>query len=195
MSANYNRPMYCTSPTDSAPGGTLRGGPGYGADAADSSQVALAPLATTDRRIEYCLRLANSNMSPYLARRGQVFDDAGWRNLAPQARFFLIVEMPSGAPVGFLSVRDIPEAPEVLHIGDIQIEPAHHRRGIGAAVLRQAERLARSRQRSAMTLNVFRDNPALRLYQRLGYQRIDTDVLMGKYKMRKALRSIVREDD
>jgi hypothetical protein len=43
----------------------------------------------------------------------------------------------------------------------------------------------RARGLSALTLNVFRDNPALALYERHGFYCIDTQFY--KYKMRKML--------
>lgn len=148
---------------------------------------ALIPVATTDRRLEYCLALARDNMSPYLLRRGQDFDDTRWRNLAPRASFYLVVDALTSPPVtlGFLSVRNEPDCPSALHIGDIQLESQHRNRGIGWATLLLVEELARSRQLNELTLNVFRDNPAQRLYERFGFRRIDMQ--FDKYKMRKSL--------
>ena len=148
---------------------------------------ALVPVATTDRRLEYCLALARDNMSPYLMRRGQEFDDTRWRNLAPRASFYLIVDTLASPEVtlGFLSVRSEPDCPTALHVGDIQLESQHRNRGVGWATLRLVEDLAKSRQLTELTLNVFRDNPALRLYERFGFRLIDTQ--FDKFKMRKSL--------
>ncbi len=148
---------------------------------------ALVPVATTDRRLEYCLALARDNMSPYLVRRGQEFDDTRWRNLAPRASFYLIVDasISPSTTLGFLSVRDEPDSPTALHVGDIQLERQHRNRGIGWATLMLVENLARNRQLNELTLNVFRDNPAQRLYERFGFRRIDMQ--FDKYKMRKSL--------
>ncbi len=147
--------------------------------------VSLAPITTADRRIEYCLALARDNMQPYLTRRGQEFDETRWRNLAPQASFFLIddVNLTVHQTVGFLSVRDESERPTALHIGDVQLEEQHRNRGVGWATLSQVEGMARSRRLNGLTLNVFRDNPALRLYERFGFQCIETT--FDKHKMRK----------
>ena len=153
----------------------------------NASAIVLTPITSADRRIESCLSLARDNMQPYLARRGQEFDDTRWRNLAPQASFFLLDAMNlSGQPtIGFLSVRDEPDSPQALHIGDVQLEAQHRNRGAGWAILSLVERMARSRGLNELTLNVFRDNPALRLYERFGFRCIDTQ--FDKHKMRKAL--------
>lgn len=145
------------------------------------------PISVFDPRLEYCLTLAHKNMSPYLERRGEQFNDERWRQLAPHAEFFLVVNNvnPAGEAVGFLSVRHDPDAPPALHVGDLQIETAHQNRGAGSAALQWIEELARERGLSELTLNVFRDNPAIRLYRRFGFQLIDTQFY--KYKMRKAL--------
>ncbi len=155
--------------------------------ASKASAIVLTPITSADRRIEYCLALARDNMLPYLVRRGQEFDDTRWRNLAPQASFFLLNDMnlPTHPTIGFLSVRDEPDSPNALHIGDVQLEAQHRNRGAGWATLRLVERMARSRGLNELTLNVFRDNPALHLYERFGFRCIDTQ--FDKHKMRKTL--------
>ncbi len=147
----------------------------------------LRPISASDPQIQYCLRLAHQNMSPYLERRGEQFSDQRWRELAPNAEFYLIVDVANetGKHVGFVSVRPEPDCPPALHIGDVQVEAAYQNRGAGSAALRWIEALARSRALTELTLNVFRDNPALRLYRRFGFLAIDTQFY--KYKMRKTL--------
>ncbi len=149
--------------------------------------IALTTITIADRRMEYCLALARDNMQPYLARRGQEFDETRWRNLAPQASFFLINDMNLTVhqTVGFLSVRDEPDSPWTLHIGDVQLEERHRNRGTGWATLALVEVMAQSRGLNELTLNVFRDNPALHLYERFGFRCVETQ--FEKYKMRKTL--------
>ncbi len=148
----------------------------------------LTPITTADRRLEYCLALARDNMQPYLSRRGQEFDDTRWRNLAPKASFFLVntMNLTEREIIGFLSVRDEPENPNALHLGDIQLEQQHRNRGAGWTTLALVESMAQSRGLNELTLNVFRDNPALRLYERFGFRCVDTQ--FDKHKMRKTLR-------
>ncbi len=147
----------------------------------------LQPQPAVFPPLEYCLALAHKNMSPYLERRGEQFNDDRWRELAPQAQFFLIVDHADEASitVGFVGLRIEPDAPQALHVGDVQVEPRFQNRGAGCAALAHIETLALSRGLSALTLNVFRDNPALRLYERFGFDAVDTRFY--KYKMRKSL--------
>ena len=149
--------------------------------------IMLSPITSSDRRLEYCLELARTNMQPYLSRRGQEFDETRWRNIAPQASFFLLVEadLSTHQTIGFLSVRDEPDRTNALHIGDVQLELPHRNRGAGWATLVLIEKMARSRGLNELTLNVFRDNPAQRLYERFGFRCIDTQ--FDKHKMRKTL--------
>lgn len=151
--------------------------------------IDLVSISMSDRRLEYCLTLARENMQPYLTRRGQEFDDTRWRNVAPRASFYLIMNSQgaSSSTLGFLSVRIEPESPAALHVGDIQLEARHRNRGAGWKTLTLVETMARSAGLSAVTLNVFHDNPAFRLYERFGFECIDHS--SDKYKMRKALAS------
>jgi ribosomal protein S18 acetylase RimI-like enzyme len=57
------------------------------------------------------------------------------------------------------------------HIFLLYVRPEHRRRGIGAALIRQAETWARNRGDRAIGLQVFAQNePALNLYRKLGYR-------------------------
>lgn len=155
--------------------------------AVDANTYVLMAVTTLDPLLEYCLKLAHQNMSPYLERRGESFNDQRWQELAPQSEFYLICgpEPVKCEAVGFVSVRRDQDCPPALHIGDVQVEAAHQNRGAGTAALRWIEAVARSRGLSEITLNVFRDNPALRLYERAGFHTIDNQFY--KLKMRKAL--------
>ena len=155
--------------------------------AARDGAFALRPISVADPQLEYCLRLAHQNMSPYLERRGEQFNDVRWRELAQQAEISLIVDdtISNGDNIGFVSVRRDPDCPPTLHIGDVQVQAAHQNRGAGSAALKWIEDLAHFRGLTELTLHVFRDNPALRLYERFGFQLIDTQFY--KHKMRKTL--------
>jgi ribosomal protein S18 acetylase RimI-like enzyme len=57
------------------------------------------------------------------------------------------------------------------HIFLLYVAPAHRRKGIGSALVRYAENWGRERGDRQIGLQVFTSNqPALQLYQRLGYQ-------------------------
>ena len=59
----------------------------------------------------------------------------------------------------------------VAHIFLLYVTPEHRRRGIGSALMRHAEGWAKARGDRQIGLQVFQTNqPALKLYQHLGYQ-------------------------
>jgi ribosomal protein S18 acetylase RimI-like enzyme len=60
------------------------------------------------------------------------------------------------------------EATEVLH--SLQVVSGHRDRGIGAWLVRRVEERAREEGREAVGLAVHEGNPAIRLYERLGYE-------------------------
>ena len=130
-----------------------------------------------------------------------VFDETRWRNFAPQADFFLVIcqdpqqTLPTERSTGFLSLRDELDCPNALHIGDIQLESAFCGRYRRSAVLAQAEELARAWPYRDDAQCVPRESSCPILTKEAGYQRIDTDLLSGKYKMRKTLRDAMTNDD
>ena len=54
----------------------------------------------------------------------------------------------------------------------IAVVPAHRRKGTGTALLKALLALARKEGLTALSLSVEQDNPALELYERLGFVRI-----------------------
>lgn len=121
-------------------------------------------------------------MEPYLTRRGQHWARAGWDEKAPSREFFELYA--ARERVGFISLwrdNDIGG----VHIGDIQLEPQARNRGIGSAAIQRIFAIARSRGLREVTLNVFRDNPAIHLYERVGFKVIDAG--FDKFKMRYVL--------
>ena len=84
----------------------------------------------------------------------------------------LVVELPfqlieeDGAPVGYLCV--IPEEDHDL-LKEIALDPGAQGRGIGARVVRGVQEGAAARG-VGVRLSVREDNPARRLYERLGFR-------------------------
>jgi ribosomal protein S18 acetylase RimI-like enzyme len=85
----------------------------------------------------------------------------------PRAAFDLILE--GGEPVGRLYVdrRD-----DEIRLIDIALLPEHRGRGLGGAIMRDvlAEGAASGR---LVRIHVERGNPAMRLYRRLGFEKIE----------------------
>ena len=72
----------------------------------------------------------------------------------------------AGAPIGRLYVA---RWEREIRIMDIALLPEHRGAGIGAKLLRELQDEARSAGKT-LTIHVERFNPALRLYERLGFQ-------------------------
>ncbi|MGL5080605.1 MAG: GNAT family N-acetyltransferase [Microcoleaceae cyanobacterium] len=63
------------------------------------------------------------------------------------------------------------EGDRIAYIFLLYVDPQHRRRGIGSALMQQAEYWARQRGDRKISLQVFSQNqPALNLYQKQGYQ-------------------------
>lgn len=79
------------------------------------------------------------------------------------------------APVGFAIVRGYGKS---LHIQEIDIHPAHARRGLGAMLIEHIAGIARDHDAEAITLTTFSDVPwNAPYYERLGFRLLDNDAL------------------
>jgi ribosomal protein S18 acetylase RimI-like enzyme len=85
----------------------------------------------------------------------------------PDASYEIIVE--DGHPIGRLYVARLADE---IRLVDIAILPAHRGGGVGTAIITGLQAEARRTGR-AVRIHVERDNPALRLYARLGFRIIE----------------------
>ncbi|WP_321809242.1 MULTISPECIES: GNAT family N-acetyltransferase [unclassified Burkholderia] len=136
-----------------------------------------AMLDPTDLRLLYQLRpaepgdfpfaeaLTHGNMGGYYKRHGLVWRSdlfyASWRE---SENFILEAD---GERIGVLRVT---EEGDSLHIRDVQIAAGHRGQGAGTYMLDMSHRWARARGLHELQLRVFVDNPAARLYLRMGYR-------------------------
>ena len=100
--------------------------------------------------------------------RGQ-FDaqTAHYRDNYPGASLQIIER--AGAPIGRLYVAGWERE---IRIMDIALMPEHRGAGIGAQLLRELQDEARAAGKS-LSIHVERFNPALRLYERLGFKQVE----------------------
>lgn len=71
-----------------------------------------------------------------------------------------------GQDIGFFKVED---RPECIYLGDIQIDPAYQKRGIGTQLIEELKSRAASEKR-IIRLRVLKQNPARVFYERLGFR-------------------------
>jgi predicted N-acetyltransferase YhbS len=91
-----------------------------------------------------------------------------------------------GVPVGFAKVEILDGA---AHLEEIDVHPAHGRRGLGLALVRAVCEWARQSELSAVTLTTFRDIPwNAPWYARLGFCELAAD------RISPALAAVVREE-
>ena len=90
-------------------------------------------------------------------------------------KFFIARDYDNGAAIGFVhllpSVSTLAMQP-IWYLEDLFVAPAARRRGVGEALMLQAERFARETGAERLTLSTAFDNKtAQSLYRRLGYER------------------------
>jgi GNAT superfamily N-acetyltransferase len=120
--------------------------------------------------LDWFENLAREAMAPYYAAQGIPWQAQAFRaSLAGTENYR--VEL-GGKPAGMLRYA---RGAARLFVHDLHLQPQMRGRGIGAALLRLVEARARELGAVAVRMRVFAGNPALRLYERLGYARITED--------------------
>ena len=101
----------------------------------------------------------------------------------PAAMFFTPADPPGihlvaeldDAVAGYVRLKPpthLPENAHVTHVSGLAVHPAARRRGVAAALMTAAEPFARARGARKLSLRVLSTNqPAMRLYERLGFER------------------------
>jgi ribosomal protein S18 acetylase RimI-like enzyme len=141
--------------------------------------IALRPCTGAD--VPFLRQLYGSTRQAELGPVPWTFEQKRWfieqQFSAQQAHYeahypgcaFLIIEL-EGRPAGRLYVH---RGDEDIRIVDITIVPGARGRGIGGLLV--AELIAEGRATSrTVSIHVEQDNPAMRLYHRLGFRRVDT---------------------
>ena len=137
--------------------------------------LSLRPAGEED--IAFCEILRRSNMAAYHSARGVALDPerfvAGW------SAFENFMLQADGEVAGMLRLL---VADDALEIRDLQLLPAHRNRGIGSWAVDWTLAEADRRGLARVRLRVFVENPALRLYSRLGFK-VDSMDEQGKVQM------------
>src|SRR3954452_21429239 len=125
--------------------------------------------ATDDDR-DYLFRLKDASVRPYVEQTYGPWDEARQRRLfeehiRPWATRIVLVD---GREAGMMEILPEDAGSPRVHLANIWLAPEYHGRGIGTRLVTDLVREAHARGVS-VTLNVFKVNPARRLYERLGF--------------------------
>lgn len=133
--------------------------------------------------MEYCLSDAAEDDVPWLDElRRRVYHElfvatwGRWDEARHRRHFAACVEgghisiiSVDGERVGMIQSFDRTDA---LEVAEVQIDPAHQRRGIGTAVLRDVIRSAEAQGCSVRLRVGLQNQDAIRLYERLGFEEV-----------------------
>ena len=126
-------------------------------------KLSLRPAVEQD--LAFCEALNHGNMSDYLDARGISWDPS--RFLSSWAEFENLVIQLDDQDVGLLRLATEKDG---LGLRDLQILPMHQNHGIGSWAVRQAQSIAAERGFQRLQLRVYDENPAKRMYSRLGFK-------------------------
>jgi ribosomal protein S18 acetylase RimI-like enzyme len=94
-----------------------------------------------------------------------------WREQTMGYRELLVAEK-DGELVGTVSVAETEQPRNSLHLFALEVSQSRRNEGIGAEIVCWVVEEARRRGRDRVYLEVRTDNPARRLYHRLGFRRV-----------------------
>lgn len=139
----------------------------------------LIALYTANKAPEFApLHLSSTQLQPLLEMQYRA-RAISYQQSYPHA-VDMILCLPDGQPVGrHLLARQ----PDCYHSIDLAILPQFQNRGIGTWALRQVQQIA-ALESVPLRLHVYKTNPALRLYQRLGFVAASGDELAYEMEWR-----------
>jgi GNAT superfamily N-acetyltransferase len=94
-----------------------------------------------------------------------------WREQEMGFRELFAAEL-DGELVGTISLREVDSAPRSMHLFALEVAPRLRNQGIGGALVAFVLEQARERLCRRVYLEVRIDNPARRLYHRMGFRRV-----------------------
>ncbi len=141
------------------------------------SQPRIRPYATGD--YQYTHDLHRENMRHYVDKYWGGWNSAIYKkDICPKITW--IIEY-KGENAGFFVLNFARKA----HLKNIQINSSFQNKGLGSEVISHCERECIGRGFNTLYLEVFLDNPANKLYERLGYEIYK--VTKSHYLMKKCL--------
>ena len=132
----------------------------------------------TPKDFVFCDTLIQQNMGAYFEASGQAWDSDYYRKKIEDGMAYIV--WGGERKVGFfhLSIKD-----DAGYVNTIQLDPSFQGQGFGRQMLLHIDGLIKEMGYAFIRLKVFKDSPARRLYERLGYKVIAEEkdkFLMGK---------------
>lgn len=133
-------------------------------------EYALRSANTSD--YVYCHRLTKRNMYDLFCKHWGGWVASEFRKGFEAADVTMIII--AGKRAGFLSLKS---APDSVYIDNIQLSTRWQRQGLGTEILNH---LLMANAGMCVCLTTFIDNPAMRLYERLGFSIMERDGMTVK---------------
>jgi ribosomal protein S18 acetylase RimI-like enzyme len=127
----------------------------------------LASLYASTRADELAITGWSEEQKAMFCRMQFAAQSADYQRNYPDASFQIIER--SGVAAGRLLVL---RSNEAIHVIDIALLPEHRGAGIGTKLLKELQQEAKAAGKP-LTIHVERFNPALRLYERLGFKQVE----------------------
>jgi ribosomal protein S18 acetylase RimI-like enzyme len=115
----------------------------------------------------FCYNLAKRNMEEYISKYWGGWDPKKYRQDFKKRNVNII--MHKGRRIGLYNYE---KRPGHVFVVDMQISKNYQGKGIGTSILRRIEKEARKSDINKIRLEVFKDNPARKLYKTVGYTKI-----------------------
>ena len=116
----------------------------------------------TEADYDYCYELTKQNMLELFSRHWGGWEPSVFRKDFHSENITIVVI--AGCEVGFFSLK---ETDSGLYLENIQLSSSVQGQGIGTAILKN---LLQNNASKLMQLTTFTDNPAIHLYERLGFE-------------------------
>jgi len=118
-------------------------------------------LAAQKEDYAFAKELNQENMHGYMDQYWGGWSEHIFKEDYKQLENFVVWK--NGCRIGYAGI-EVKKA--ILFLHDIQVEPIAQNRGVGSWILKKLIKISMERKCKCIRLRIFRDNPALKLYQR-----------------------------
>lgn len=121
--------------------------------------------------VQFLVELRLQTIGEHIRRAGTVLSDEEHRSRATSHLSSCTIFELEAAPIGMIKVL---RSEHVWTVEQLQLSPQVQRHGLGTSIMRKLQQEA-EQAGLRLTLGVLAANPALRLYERLGFRLVSED--------------------